>query len=232
MIHPVNQILCITGNQIYKDQLRAIISSHQTFIPLFVSNISNAITKLHTERFTLVIVDSVLSTKNSCSFDQLLKSLISLYVNQYTLIMVSQLSNDCFYKYIKLGFTYITDVKVIQYLLPAILEHMEEFKFQRPPPKAIAFKSLTILPASNTLLLKECKIKVNPQGILILLLIIKNHEYTSTDQIQRYLESVQGHKISPSYISVNMHRLSRQITKATGLKIIRNRYGLGYYLVL
>lgn len=233
MVNLAEQILCITNNYAYKEQFRNILSSHNNLSILFIHNISDAILKLQSRCFVLVIVDEVLSLENTQAFNQLLSLITSLCINLHTLIIVPQIAEGYFSKYIPQGFTYITDMQVAKHMLPAVLKHIGEFKSQSPTPlKKISYKGLTINPRSNTIYLKGCCISISTVGILILFFLIRHDGYSDICTIQKYLGSMLEKPISESYITVNMHRLSKRIKDITGLDIIKNRYGVGYYLVL
>lgn len=232
MVEITNQILCITNNHSYKELLREITSSQENISILFTSNILEAIPSLQSKQFLIVIIDESISLNNPEAFKQLLTLLTSLCINLNTLIIVPQLSNEYFDKYIKLGFVYIADIQIVKYLLPAILKNIKEFKFQRPLPEKIYYKGLSIYPESKSIIFKSCKISITDREMLILQFMINHKGYCDRCTMQKYLGSVFGKPISQSYVSVNMCRLSKKIMNATGLKIIRNRYGIGYYLVL
>ena len=232
MIEATKKILCITNNFAYKEQLRQISSSHPNISFIFISNISNVIRDLHTQKFTLVIIDESCFSKNIVLSCQLLSALIALCMNQYTLIIVPRLDEVYFAKYIKQGFTYIVDMATTKYLLPAVLKYIEEFKFQRPQPEKISHKGLVLDTQSNYIIFKNCKIHMHSMWIVILHFLIKQERCCDIAKIQKYLEMIFERPISQSCISANIHRLNKQVKCTTGLDIIKNRYGVGYYLSL
>lgn len=232
MVGSTNQILCITNNRTYKDQFRFMFSSHHTISTLFIHNMPEAVQEIQLKRYCMILIDEDISLTNAIYFEQLLLLITSFCLNPNTIIIVPKLSNDCFCKYIRLGFTYISDIQIAQYMIPAILKYFEEFKTKRPSPQQIYYKGLYVYPKQNMIILKKCKIFIPYTWILILLFMVNHGDYCNISIIHKYVESMQGEKLSNSYISVNIHRLARRITNVTGLKIIRNRYGVGYYLVL
>jgi len=233
MIHLTNQILCITNNYTYKEQFRILLSPHNDISILFTHNLTDAILKLQSHHFVLVIIDEALSLENIQLFKQLLSLITSLCINLHTLILVPKLADEYFSKYIPLGFTYITDMSVVQHMLPAALKSIGEFKSQKPPsPERISYKGLTIIPQSNTIYLKGCCISISSVGTLILFFLIRHDGYANMCTVQKYLSSMLDKPISESYVTVSMHRLTKRIKDVTGLDIIKNRYGVGYYLVL
>lgn len=233
MVHLTEQILCITNNYAYKEQFRNILSPHHNVSILFIHNIADAILKLQSRCFVLVIIDEVLSIENPKAFNELLKLITSLCINLHTLIIVPKTAETYFSKYIPQGFTYIADMQIAKHMLPAVLKHISEFKSQKPPfLQKISYKGLVIHPQSNTIYLKGCSISISTVGILILFFLIRHDGYCDICAIQKYLGSMLEKPVSESYITVNMHRLSKRIKDVTGLDIIKNRYGIGYYLVL
>lgn len=232
MVHLAEQILCITNNYTYKEQFRNILSPHTNISILFIHNIADAILKLQSRCFVLVIVDEVISLENSQTFGQLLTLITSLCINLHTLIIVPKITDEYFLKYIPQGFTYIADMQIARHMLPAVLINIGAFKSQRPPPQKIFYNGLAIDPQSNLIFLKGCKIQITPMETLVLLFLIRHRGYCSVCIIQKYIESVLEKPISQSYVTVNIHRLTQRIQNSTGLEIIKNRYGMGYYLVL
>ncbi len=232
MIEATKKILCVTNNFAYKEQLRRISSSHPNISLIFVSNISDTIQNLQTQRFTLIIIDEYCFSTNVALSCQLLSTLTSLCMNQYTLIIVPRLDEVYFTKYIQKGFTYIVDMATTKYLLPAVLKYIEEFKFQIPHQEKISHKGLILDTQSHYIIFKHCKIHMHPVWIVILHFLIKQNSCCDIAKIQKYLEMIFERSISQSCISANIHRLNKQVKCATGLDIIKNRYGVGYYLVL
>lgn len=231
MVNHANKVLCITNNYSYKEQLRSLFSYRNTTSILCIHNLSDAMMKIQSENY-FIIIDDLISQNNEVLFKQLLELITSLCISTNTLIIVPQLNKEYFYKYLKLGFTYVTDIQIANNLLPAVLKHMEEFQFKRPSPKKIYYKGLVIYPQLNIVTLKSCRVLITPVGMLILMFMIKHGGYCDIDTIQRYIKFALGKTISQSYATVNIHRLSKSITAATGLRIIKCRYGVGYYLVL
>lgn len=225
-------ILCLTNNYAYKEQLRQISSSHTNISFLFASNISNAILDLQSKKFSLIVIDESCFAQNIALSCQLLSTLISLCMNQYTLIIVPRLDEAYFTKYIQKGFTYIVDMATTKYLLPAVLKYIDEFKSQRPPANKISHKGLILDTQSHYIVFKSCKINMHPMWIVILHFLIKQNNCCDIAKIQKYLEMIFERPISQSCISANIHRLNKRVKCATGIEIIKNRYGVGYYIVL
>jgi len=232
MVDFVHHILCVTNNYANKEQLRSIFISHKQISFLFISNIADAILRLQSNLFVLVIVDDTLSINNFPLFEQLLNCLTSLCINQSTLVIVPRLTNESFDKYIKLGFTYIADMHTTRYFLPAVLKHLGEFKSQRPTPEKISHKGLILDTQSHYIVFKNCKIPMLSMWIVILHFLMKQDHCCDILIIQRYLEMIFERPISQSCITANIHRLTKRVKDVTGLEIIKNRYGVGYYLVL
>ncbi len=232
MVNPTTQILCITNNYSCKEQLRGVLyqSRHTSF--LFVHNTSQAIQEIKAKRYPLILIDTHVADTNLSNFDQLLELLSNLCLNLSTIIIVPELNHNSFYRFIKHGFTYITDMKVGREVIPAILEHMEEFQSTNFLTSEISYKGLCLYPKQNIVIFRKCTIILTNTLMLILLYMIKHEGYCDIVAIRSYIESIQGKQVSDSYVTVNMNRLCKKIKDATGLKIIKSRYGIGYHLVL
>lgn len=232
MIHIANEVLCITNNYTYKEQFRDLLSSQEDISISFLHNILDAIVQIQTQHFVLIIIDEILSLDNQQLFSNLLASITTLCLNLHTIILVPKIEDGYFVKYISQGYTYITDMSIARHMLPAVLKHLGEFKSHQPHLQRILYKGLTVDSQSNTIYLKDCCVPLPPTGILILLFLIEHSGCQDVCKIQKYLEYKLGRPISPTYVTVNVHRVSKRIKDVTGLDIVKNRYGVGYSLVL
>lgn len=69
----------------------------------------------------------------------------------------------------------------------------------------------------------------NTEFLLMEYLVITNN-YLSTENIVNYLKNNKEKEYNKACATVLINRLSRKIFKGFGLKIIKSRYGMGYYL--
>ncbi len=225
-------ILLVTNNYLSKDILTPLFSSSKTFTILKAHTIQQAIEYIKNQIIYLIIIDDGLQKSNPPLFTQLLQIIISLALGNTTVIIVEQLTQNVFAKYIRTGFTYITDIGIAQKLIPAVINYSEEFKNQRPLALAIKYHGLTIYPECNYVCFKNCKIFLSVQHLEILLFLTKNDGICEIKDLQRYLELKFNNHISNTYISVNISRINSKFKTCTGLRIIKNRYGIGYKLTV
>lgn len=232
MVNPTNQILCITNSYSYKEQLRGMLYKSHHVSSLFVHTTSEAIQEIKAKRYSLILIDTHIADTDLSNFEQLLGLLSNLCLNLSTIMIVPELDHNSFYRFIKHGFTYITDMKVGKEMISAILRHMEESRSPELLTSEISYKGLCLYPKQNIVIFRKCTIILTNTLMLILLYMIKHEDYCDIVAIRSYIESIQGRQVSDSYVTVNMNRLCKKIKDATGLKIIKSRYGIGYHLVL
>jgi DNA-binding response OmpR family regulator len=76
---------------------------------------------------------------------------------------------------------------------------------------------------------RNSKILLTENETVILEYILNQKDYCSLDNIFIYLNK-QGINIHEDSLRVCISRLRKKILKQTGLDIIKNRYGIGYYI--
>lgn len=232
MMHLLETVLIITNNPTYKEPIRLLFSQYKNFHLILSHSIQQALPYIQEHRLKLILLDEQVLLYNPDLAQEFLKKLISLTLNLNSILIVDQIERDIFSKYIKLGFTYITDIRIAQYMIPAVLDYLSEFNNKQPIENKIIYKGLTIFPNSGYICLKNCKIFLSQKHTDILMFIIEKDGKCNIGDLQKHIEIEAQKEIASSYITVCISRLNKQIYNATGLKIIKNRYGVGYYLVL
>lgn len=225
----IRTVACFTTDCYYKEILRNFRNSNTTI--LFYKDISAFLTESQSEKPSdIYIVDSKLENVNTAIFVEAL-SLVSQYHASKILIVVDHFSEKIFQKYIKLGFSYILSRDVFPYLIPAILENIDCFLCDNSKSKAIIkYRSLQFCFSSGYIILKECKIFMTPASLSLIQCLAQDCVYHPLSILKQQLEKEFNKSISNSYITVTISRINREVYKATGLRLIKNRYKFGYYL--
>lgn len=218
---------CFITSPLLKNVLRSINTSS-----IQITNFHNTqeiIRHQNLASYSLFIIDGKYNKQNELK--TLLMYLTQNDLNRITMIIPCNFNKESFRKYIQLGYTYIIDRNVFTYLIPVILENLAEFLHHYRNSSSIHRGNLTLSVANNYLIFKECKILLSKIDVLILQMFLNSpNPYINTTALQGYLASKLNMNISNSYITVNLSRLNHKVSKATGIKLIKSRYGHGYYL--
>jgi len=221
----VHEIACLLRNEGCKDIIRATKSP--TLRVTFFHHIKDLITKIQKCNFALILIEE---SQISNNFPQYVSG---RDLSHSTIIVTPEFNKYYFQKYVKLGFTYIIDTETFIYLIPTILENLQEFLHSSNcANKEIMLKGVTVSIAMGYLILRECKIFAPRSALILLVILLRSDGYLSLQSLQPELERRLNRKIAESHITVTISRLNRDIHNATGMKIIKNRYGFGYYVDL
>lgn len=223
------RITCFTSDCYYKEILRdirntsIIISFHKDFSSFFIeSNIKR------TE--DIFIIDSKLKKIDCLLFKKVLSVLAQSHSNR-VLIITEDFCEETFQGYLKLGFSYILSRDVFPFLMPAIIKNIDCFLNNgETSERIVKYKSLQLYFTEGYLILKECKIFVSQIYLYLILILTEESTYLSFAILKQKLEERLRKPVSKSYVTVTISRINREVYKATGLRLIKNRYGFGYYL--
>lgn len=222
----IQEIACLLHHQRCKDTLRAI--HIQDLKITLLHKIPEFPLQTKINNYDLLIVDS----KHHDS-ESLLKHISTNKLYNSTIIVIPQFDRETFQRYIKLGYRYVIDIETFVYLIPIILDNLIEFiQNDFHSPKEITKKGLTISIECGYIIFHGCKITTSRPALILLCAILNSDRYCNWAYLQTHLNKAIGQEVSSSYITVTISRLNREIYKATGLRIIRNRYGFGYYIDL
>ncbi len=221
------QVGCFITSSQLKDTLRAI-NAPNIQITSF-RNIEDIIQHRNLASYSLLIIDGRYYKQDELK--TLLVYLTRNGFNRITMVIPCNFNRESFKKYVQLGYTYIIDRQVFIYLIPVILENLAEFLHHDCYPSPIYRGNLTLYATNSYAIFKDCKILLSKTEVLILQMFLNSpNPYISTTKLRNYLILKLNRNISNSYITVNLSRLNCKICKATGIKIIKSRYGQGYYL--
>lgn len=220
----VQEIVCLLHHHRCKEVIRTI---HIEGLRIaLLREASEAISQSKLKRCDLLIVDS--GHKDS---QDLLKNVNNHELRNSTIIIIPQFDQETFRKYIRLGYRYVIDVETFVYLIPTILENLSEFlQNDSHTPKEITKKGLTVSIECGYAIFHNCRIVTSKPALVLLCALLNSNGYCNLKYLRNHLKEINGKELSKSYITVTISRLNREIYKATGMKIIKNRYSFGYYL--
>lgn len=230
MIHIAESILVVTSNHYYKDQIRLLLAQYRNFNLILVPSTRKAIQYIQQCKLKLILLDENLLNTNLKLAEELLILLEARYLNTITILVSSKVTRDTFAQYLKFGITYIADMNIARYMIPAVLEYIEEFNTKQTVEQRICYKGLAIYPKQRYIYIKNCKIFLSKRHFEIISFLVFKNGKCSIDELKKHLLVEWKMEITNEYITVNISRLNKRIFQATGLKIIKNRYGVGYYI--
>lgn len=221
----VYELACLLHNEDCKNIIRTTKQPDSRIT--FFRNIRDFIQEIQKHDYDLLLIEE---SEISDHFSQCISGKTQ---SLSTIIITPQFSKYYFQKYVKLGFRYIIDKETFIYLIPTILENLEEFlSTHNYPDTEITLKGMTVATSRGYLILHDCKIITSRFALTLLTILLRSSGYCSLSFLQSELEKKLHKKIGESYVTVTISRLNHDIHKVTGLKIIRNRYGFGYYIDL
>jgi DNA-binding response OmpR family regulator len=94
----------------------------------------------------------------------------------------------------------------------------------------IRYHKLILLPKQNILKYKEIKIELTKNEKHLLELILETDTPISSNDIYKYICSKQ--KINRKQVYTIISRLNRKFKTYTGLILLKNKYGVGYYITI
>ena len=82
----------------------------------------------------------------------------------------------------------------------------------------------------NIVSYEDTYLPLTPKQIKLVQILLEN-KYLNKKEIAKYLNSKSDNYYSEEYVSVLIYRTRKKIRMCTGRNLIRNNYGLGYYIL-
>lgn len=224
-----NTILLVTHILKYEQITKRVLSNYPQYELLVTHHIEKAITIIKEKTYILILLDTMFRSDNPETFNFLCSYILKHRTELNTLLIVPQLNSQTLSKYINIGFIYIADPEMLSYTIPPMLKYCKILNVSHTS-RCICYKSITIHIDQNYFIFQNCKIFLSLVEINLLACLTQNEEYTNVRQIKEYLLIKLDKNISTSYISLSITRINYKSFQVTGLKIIRNKYRVGYYL--
>lgn len=203
-------LLCIE-NENLRNQVIEILNKYQlTF--------TNTLCDKH---FDLIIYQGSISKIHSLIVENTVKS----YGNKYLLVPnkeIMSLSDDILIKF--------DEVILIDELSILLKYKVEKLFYESQKSPIIAQNGLFLHKVHKYIKYKNNVIFLSNTEFLLMEYLVITNNYLSTQNIVNYLKNNKEKEYNKACATVLINRLSRKIFKGFGLKIIKSRYGMGYYL--
>ena len=210
----IQEIACLLRNDDCKEILRATKITELKIT--FFQHIKDLVTKVHVRNYELLLIEESQISKD------FLQCISEKDLNHSTIIITPEFNKHYFQKYVKLGFRYIIDTETFIYLIPTILENLEEFLHnQNCTDRKITRKGVTVSISMGYLIFHDCKIIASRLALIVLTILLKSDGYRSLFSLQSDLQRQLGERVTESHITVIISRLNHDIYKATGMRIIK-----------
>lgn len=132
------------------------------------------------------------------------------------IVVINNKSQETYNRIFENGIYHILEVPINENLLCSIL--LKSFGLlQDRSSRKIKYHGLTLDLESNFAIYKDCKVNLTPKEADVL-----HHLITKEKQLS----------LSARYLQVVTSRINRKFKTCTDTKIIRSRYGYGYYLAI
>lgn len=93
-------------------------------------------------------------------------------------------------------------------------------------------KGILLDSKSKTVKVQNCCVNLSPTEYLIMEYLLKKDRPFNSIGITGYIESRKQKSVTNGSVIVQIKRLREKLWRGTGMKIIKTRYGLGYYIGL
>ncbi|MDD4381811.1 MAG: hypothetical protein PHE21_00485 [Candidatus Dojkabacteria bacterium] len=224
---PSKDILVLLSSNEIKEQIRNILLGISTFNIHFQKILDHAINDIQSHYYKVIVIDE--DFRKDSKFNTLMSVLFSEYLNSETVILLNDNSFDNLQFYLRYNITCLIEKPIKKDLLKAIifckLELLEQYK-----NKLIQNYGISLYPHLNYLIVKGCKIYLSKSQLDIIFFLLTNNNPCESRSILKYLSYCRDRDITQSYLSANIAQLKKKFTKHTGLVVIKNRKGFGYYI--
>jgi DNA-binding response OmpR family regulator len=225
MEHLINTILLGSANVSLKIRIRSLLLGSTLITASNAWQIEKGIQK---HKPQLIIIDETVLILNITNEKSLIELISRFCLFPKTILIVKTLAQDTLAKYLKLGFTYITDIDHLSALTLALTDAL--LKKGQIQEHVTKYHGITLYNNQRAIEVKNCKIFLTANEFNITKYLIVKRSNTPSSIIQNYLEYLYQKKLTPAYITVSIARINKKTKQAVGIRLIRNRYRLGYYL--
>lgn len=187
---------------------------------------ASAIENLRSDCYSAIIIDSRI---DRLQFNSLLLTLFRKNLSDSTIIFFEDITQVDILKYCRYcihNLFFLSSITV--FLVPTIKRILHLI----PEANRIVLKDkgISLYLNSNYVIYKGCKIILTKTEIHILQYLLRRDSVCSRKELIIYLSKTIGKEISTEYLTVSISRLRKKIFKHTGVNLIKNRNGFGYYI--
>lgn len=91
-------------------------------------------------------------------------------------------------------------------------------------------KKLLLNEKFRYLIYKDCKIFLSKTECCLISILIDEYHPVEISRLKKLLEERLGKELSKGYVRICIYRIRKKFKRSLGFYIIKNRYGVGYYL--
>ena len=221
------RFLVLSNSQSFCQIVRENIQQYG--IILHCKNISSAIGNIEEDHLLAIIIDSNIERTDCLQYNTLLLTIFRKNYSDLTIIFFEEITQSDILKYCKYCIPNLFFVSSINiFLVPTI----ERILHLIPEPDGVVLKDrgISLYLNCNYVIYKGCKIFLTKTEMLILQYLLKKNSVCSKEELIYHLSNTIGKEISLAYLTVNISRLRKKIFKHTGVNLVKNRNGFGYYI--
>lgn len=93
-------------------------------------------------------------------------------------------------------------------------------------------KGIQLFLQTRSIRVNKCTVFLSPTEFLIFEYLVMQDRYHKEEGLLNYLQCRKNKEMTLASVTVLINRLRQKLEKGTGMEIIKNRYGLGYYVAL
>lgn len=192
-------------------------------------NIDSATERLENDCFSAIIIDKNIEKTDSLQYKTLLLTILRRNFSDLTIVFFEDITQADILKYCRYCISNIFFLSNISLFLAPTIKRILHLI---PEPDRIVLKDrgISLYLTCNYIIYKGCKIFLTKAEMYILQYLLKKNSICSREELISHLSKTIGREISLAYLTVNISRLRKKIFKHTGVKLVKNRNGFGYYI--
>lgn len=184
---------------------------------------------LNTENFSAVLIDTKIEKTDISQYKLLLLTIFAKNLSTATIIFSQEITQENIVEYYKYGIQNIFFLSELSiFLVPTIKRFL--YLIPRAEDLALKDRGISVYVNYNYIIYKGCKIFLTKTEISILRYLLQRDHSCTKEELLFHLSKTTCKKISVSYLIVVISRLRKKVLKHTGINIIKNRNGFGYYI--
>lgn len=198
-------------------------------IILHCRDITSAIEALNNGYYSAIIIDKDIENTDKLQYNTLLFTIFKKNFSDLTIVFFEDITQSNILKYCRYGITNLFFLSSISLFLAPIIKRILHLI---PEPDRVVLKDrgISLYLNCNYVIYKGCKIFLTKTEMLVLQYLLKKNSVCSKEELISHLSKTIGREISLAYLTVNISRLRKKIFKHTGVKLVKNRNGFGYYI--
>lgn len=192
-------------------------------------SITSAIGHLENDCYCCIIIDKDIENTDKLQYNTLLFTIFKKNFSDLTIVFFEDITQSNILKYCRYGITNLFFLSSISLFLAPIIKRILHLI---PEPDRVVLKDrgISLYLNCNYVIYKGCKIFLTKTEMLVLQYLLKKNSVCSKEELISHLSKTIGREISLAYLTVNISRLRKKIFKHTGVKLVKNRNGFGYYI--